>query len=206
MNFFINAALTNISVGSHEERWLRFGIGTVRGVRLLSFGIRSGLNVGILTNKVIDILVITISTNVSSGSLGKGGSISLSFLNKHLGLFFCSSPEAILLIKVGRVGSVGDGFKEFNFINRALRRGLGTKAFFTSTGLSIFSSRFGLLLFIRVLGITEDSTLRLSLSIESSPNVRESLGGVSKVLISNRLQNVDSFGLRGNCSLFLVFM
>ena len=104
------------------------------------------------------------------------------------------------------MGSVGDRFKEFNFINRALRRGLGTKAFFTSTGLSFFSSRFGLLLFIRVLGITEDSTLRLSLSIESSPNVRESLGGVSKVLISNRLQNVDSFGLRGNCSLFLIFM
>ena len=168
MNFFINAALTNISVGPYEERWLRFGIGTVRGVRLLLFRPGSRLNVGILTNKVIDILVITISTNILVGSLDKGSAISLSFLNKHLGLFFSSSPEAVLLIKVGRVGSVGNRFKEFNFINRAARRGLGTEAFLTSTGSSLlFGSRFCLFLFIRVLGITEDSTLRLSLSIES---------------------------------------
>jgi hypothetical protein len=175
MNFFINATLANVSVGPTKERtWLSFGVRTVRVVRFLSSRPGSGLNVGVLTNKVIDILVITISANILVGSLDKGSAISLSFLNKHLGLFFCSSPEAILLIKVGRVGSVGDGFKEFNFIDWAIRRSLNTEAFLTST---FFSSRFCLLLFIRVLGITEDSTLWLSLSIESRSCTSRKLGG-----------------------------
>jgi hypothetical protein len=94
-------------------------------------------------------------------------------LDKHHWLPL-SPPESVLFVKVGRVGSVGDGFKEFNFIDWAIRRSLNTEAFLTST---FFSSRFCLLLFIRVLGITEDSTLWLSLSIESRSCTSRKLGG-----------------------------
>jgi hypothetical protein len=72
MYFFVKTLLSNVSVASLH---VGLRIGTIGIERSLSSRPGSRLHIGVLTDKVVHILVITFSTNVLHWSLGESLSL-----------------------------------------------------------------------------------------------------------------------------------